>query len=421
MGGGGQSGSSKSTTEVIVPPEVRALMGSVVPDVQTAFQLGDFPSFMQPSPFAAPSDQTLSIINSIVGGVGQLPDALMSLLGLGGPVSTTTGLTPGQSVAQSGFASLIPSITAGSAPSRDVITKLLGISPGTGSAQDFARVNFPNYTGGWETLPQYLKDESIKMTGGGGGATSGPIDTLNRALALATGQLNAPLMSPSEASSVNYLSSVLSAPIGSSPATLEAIKNWQNTALPVINNSARLSGYGQSAALPAAVGQSMSALLAPLYGTEIADRSNAASTLLTEGQVLDARPGARASTAANLGTAAAALPAGLAQMLEQINRADVGSAAELLTRVAGLGGAQLSQPLNALNALLGAGQTALNVSGIPQQAAQQDYLRRQALLEQISNVVTGAIVPSTFGQAGRGGFENRGGGLLYGMLTGGSK
>jgi len=64
-------------------------------------------------------------------------------------------------------------------------------------------------------------------------------------------------------------------------------------------------------------------------------------------------------------------------------------------------------------------KSAIGTSQIPQQQGQQDFLRLQALMENIANVVSGGIVPSSIGQTGS--FSNRGSGILGSLLGGGSK
>lgn len=337
--GGGSSGTSKQQAMPVVPPEASALIGAVTPGITEAWNSMPFSNFFAPSPFSAPSDQTMQIINNIVSGAGGLGTNLLNLFG---GHDTTANLTPGQASAMTGIQGL-------------------------------------------------LDPSSMDRT------------AMASAINKATQQVNAPLTSPTEDASINYLKSVIGAPIGSSPATLEAIKNWQNTAQPLIQNTARMGGLGTSGAVPAAIGQGMSSLLAPLYATEIADRSGATNALLTEGNILEGRPGARASNLANLAGG------------------DMGLVANLLAGQANLGGAQLTNPITAFMNMMQGGTTALGASQIPQQQAQSDYLRQQALMEEIANVVTGNLLPSTFGQTGGGTTSTRGSGLLGALFGGGAK
>ena len=52
-------------------------------------------------------------------------------------------------------------------------------------------------------------------------------------------------------------------------------------------------------------------------------------------------------------------------------------------------------------------------------ATSEDFLRRSGIVENISNIVTGALVPASFGQRGRS--DTRGGGLWGSLFGGGAK
>jgi hypothetical protein len=192
------------------------------------------------------------------------------------------------------------------------------------------------------------------------------------ALAVFTERLGGPTLHAPEAQATEELQRRIAAPIGEAPGT-QAIRSFlehqtETRALPSLMSELSLAGLGRSGAVASGVADLEAAklfALAPALQQEVADRQRAVEQLFGVGEVMERRPTERAGAAFEAGETA--------RMIEQA-RLD----------------AQLA-----------------------------DYIRRQNLIENITNVTTGALVPASFGQKGR--QETHGGGLLGGAITGSAK
>ena len=165
------------------------------------------------------------------------------------------------------------------------------------------------------------------------------------AVDFSAGAVNQPTLQSPEALALMNLASLSSGPIGSSPATTEAMKSWEATTGEQIKNQLAMAGIGRSGALATDLGVARSAAHAPLLQQEIANRLGTVDPLARLGQTMESRPIGRQQTAFDMG-----------EMLRQISQAQA-------------------------------------------QAGQADYLRRQGIAESIAGGVTGAG-PQTWGQSG---------------------
>lgn len=157
--------------------------------------------------------------------------------------------------------------------------------------------------------------------------------------------VNAPTLQSPEALALMNLARVSSGPIGSSPATQEAMQSWEATTGEQIKNQLAMAGIGRSGALATDLGVARSAAHAPLLQQEIANRLGTVAPLTDIGATMETRPMARQAGAFDMG-----------EMVRQIAQAQA-------------------------------------------QAGQADYLRRQGIAENIAGVVTGGG-PQTWGQTG---------------------
>lgn len=165
------------------------------------------------------------------------------------------------------------------------------------------------------------------------------------AVAFAHGRTADPTLNTPELLALRNLATVSAGPIGSSPATQEALNVFRATTGESIKNELARAGLGRSGALSSELGVAESAFLAPLLQTEISNRLATAGPLAQLGETVETRPLQREQTAFDFGEA-----------VRQLAQAQA-------------------------------------------QAQQSDFLRRQGIAESIGSVVTG-LEPQTFGQGG---------------------
>lgn len=202
-----------------------------------------------------------------------------------------------------------------------------------------------------------------------------------------------------------------------SGAVQAGLSEFQKTALPLIQNQAALAGLGHSGAVESAMGQALSSTLTPLIQQQIQgqlglNQQNIGNQAALAQQWLGARAGL---TGQGL--------QGQLGLLGQDLSGQQALAQQGFGARAGLLGQDLQSQAGLAPALLSASeQNAAGVRGIQEQQNQADFLdrqRRQSLIEQFSLGPLQIFGPSTIGQAGQS--ATRGGGLLWGPLTGGSK
>jgi hypothetical protein len=215
---------------------------------------------------------------------------------------------------------------------------------------------------------------------------------------------------------------MIDAPVGSSPATQAAIKaleeQYNLNTLPAIQNELSAAGLGTSGALGAAIAQARAAVEAnkvPLLQDEERYRQAATRDLLLQGEVLERRPGGRAGEANTAAQVLAALGGSVdARTMERLNQI-----AGLNKESAGFGTLAEERYAGRQKEKLQLGDIMRQISQGKLDATSEDFLRRSGIVENISNVVTGALVPASFGQ--RGTSATRGGGLLGSIFGGGAK
>lgn len=250
-------------------------------------------------------------------------------------------------------------------------------------------------------------------------AAAGTMTSANQLLA---GRMGSPLMSGDETAAMANLRRMIDAPVGSSPATTAAIKALEDqynlNTLPSIENELSRAGLGTSGALGAAIAQARAGVDAgkvAFLQDEEKYRQAATRDLLSEGQVLEGRPGARAGAANQAAAVLAALGGSVdARTMERLKQITDASTTE-----AGFGATAEERFTGRQKEKLQLGDIIRQISQGKLDAASEDFLRRSGIVENISNVVTGALVPASFGQRGR--TETRGGGLLGSLLGGGAK
>ena len=165
------------------------------------------------------------------------------------------------------------------------------------------------------------------------------------AVDFSAGAVTQPTLQSPEALALMNLAQLSSGPIGSSPATTEAMKSWEATTGEQIKNQLAMAGIGRSGALATDLGVARSAAHVPLLQQEIANRLGTVGPLAQLGGTMETRPVARQQTAFDMG-----------EMVRQIAQAQA-------------------------------------------QSQQADYLRRQGIAESITAGVTGQG-PQTWGQSG---------------------
>jgi len=154
----------------------------------------------------------------------------------------------------------------------------------TPAAIQFAQRWWPNYTGGWSTLPLSSQMEALQATGG---LPAAPASTLTQvappqamtttAPAAVTAQPPGAVMSPTELASLRNeilasLRSMTQGAPGSSPLTSSAIEAFKVQTAPVIGNAMTLRGLGHSPAVGQVMGETLAQAMPQLINADLTNR-----------------------------------------------------------------------------------------------------------------------------------------------------
>ena len=178
------------------------------------------------------------------------------------------------------------------------------------------------------------------------------------------GRMGSDALQAPEALSLKYFTDTLGGTPGDSPAVSAMMDAWERNVRPAVQNEAAMAGLATSGAYLDSLAKSRSEALVPVLLDDMARRERAAGALPAFGQLMESRPVERAQ------------------------------------------------------GLFDTGEQERQVAQQEFDAIFQDFLRRQGLVENIGNVTTGSIVPSSIGA--RTSQDTKGSGLL-GLFTGGHK
>jgi hypothetical protein len=197
-----------------------------------------------------------------------------------------------------------------------------------------------------------------------------------------------------------YMTGQLQAPLGQSPDTQAAMNAWNALVRPQVQNQMGLAGLGRSGALGDALSLSETQAVVPFLQQEIANRQQSAQAL----------PGLQMQ-------AAGMLPQTQFQAAGMLPGQQMQAAGMLPQIQAGAAQALPSLESQQMQAGISTGDYLRNIQQQQLDAPYQDFLRRQALSE---NLLSGgaAIMPSTFGSTMA---QMTHGPGVFGSLYGGSK
>lgn len=277
-------------------------------------------------------------------------------------------------------------------------------------AMQFAAQAWPNYFPGgnlaaWTTLPQYLKDEAIRMAP----ATTPPAPV----------GVTAPgaLMSPAQMAALREsiltslqpaiagqgearaaLSPFLTGMPGFSPITDAAIEAFKVKTLPLIQQQMTLKGLGHSPAVSQVTGEMLAEALPQFITQDMTNRLRAAELAGTMGQGAAGLAGTVGEREANLGLSGTRLAADIANAEAMRELEGFRSAGQLqlgLTdAMTKAGQLQQEQQKLALQAGQGAGGVQRDIAQQVSDAFQAERLRLQGLSEAGSfGVFGGQILP----------------------------
>lgn len=124
-----------------------------------------------------------------------------------------------------------------------------------------------------------------------------------------------PATTAPELAALEQINALTSGPIGSSPATLAALQNFEQMSKPGIEQDLALSGLARAGALPDVVSGARSAALLPMFQQEIQNRANVIPQLSGIGNTIAGR--SRSDLATAIGAAGA--PRDIAEARNQAN------------------------------------------------------------------------------------------------------
>lgn len=177
---------------------------------------------------------------------------------------------------------------------------------------------------------------------------------------------------PAELASIAQLNDVVGGPVGSSPATRQAMEAWRQFTLPTVQHEAALQGVGRSGQELIDTALSSTQAMVPLLQTEIANRMQSAKEFQ------------------NI--------AGAETSREQFPREQTAAALTALgPQLTNLGTQMFNQRVQAIDEALRGGQINRDVAQQEFDAAREEFSRLQALSEAGTLGPLGQVLPSLIG------------------------